>query len=314
MVGGKRKMGKRFTIGTDPEFFLRRDDGKFISAIPFIEGTKEAPKPLASGGNIQRDNVAVEFATIPAVDGKDFVDKIKNTFKDVKKEIPNGCSLEVLPSANFEEDELDHEEAKRFGCDPDYDAWELKENEAPKCKDATLRTCGGHVHVGKADGDGNDFLTDPYGKIAVVRVMDSIHGVISVILDNSKAAITRRKLYGKAGSHRPVSKESGGFYDGVEYRVLSNFWFKSPQLVMLIDSLTFDALKIVRELDYERLVADIGEERICEIINKGLIEDAYKVLEDFIKPLLSKNSLYYLEECMANIENYDFKKEWELEV
>jgi len=307
-------MAKKFTIGTDPEFFLRRKDGKFISAIPHISGTKEAPKPLASGGSIQHDNVAVEFATVPATDGKDFVNKIKATFRDVKKEIPAGCTLEAIPSANFELDELDHEEAQRFGCDPDFDAWEIKENEAPKCEDATLRTCGGHVHVGKADGDGNDFLVDPYGKIAVVRVMDVIHGVISVILDNSKAAIVRRKLYGKAGSHRPVVKEAGGYYDGVEYRVLSNFWFRSPQLVMLIHSLTTDALRVVREMDYEGLIADIDGTRVCNIINEGIVKDACKVLEDFIRPLLSKDSLYYLEECLANVENYNFKREWELEV
>jgi len=307
-------MVKRFTIGTDPEFFLKRKDGKFISAIPHIKGTKEVPKPLANGGNIQHDNVTVEFATVPAINGKDFVDKIRLTFMDVHKEIPADCSLEALPSANFDEEELQHEEAKRFGCDPDYDAWELKENEPPKCKDTTLRTCGGHIHVGKAKGDGNGFLRDPYGKIAVVRIMDALHGVISVILDNSKAAITRRDLYGKAGSHRPISKDAGGYYDGVEYRVLSNFWFKSPHLVMLMDSLTSDVLKIVRELDHEQLIVDIGGERICGIINKGLVEDAYKVLEDFIKPLLSEDSLYYLNECVANIKNYNFKKEWKLEV
>lgn len=168
--------------------------------------------------------------------------------------------------------------------------------------------------MGKADGDGNDFLVDPYGKIAVVRVMDVIHGVISVILDNSKAAIVRRKLYGKAGSHRPVVKEAGGYYDGVEYRVLSNFWFRSPQLVMLIHSLTTDALRVVREMDYEGLIADIDGTRVCNIINEGIVKDACKVLEDFIRPLLSKDSLYYLEECLANVENYNFKREWELEV
>lgn len=307
-------MSKRFTIGTDPEFFLKREDGKFISAIPHIKGTKEAPEPLENGGNLQYDNVAVEFATVPAVDGPDLVEKVRTAFKDVEKKIPPKCSLEASPSANFDEDQLDHEEALRFGCDPDFDAWKLKENEAPKCEDPTLRTCGGHVHVGKAEGDGNDFLIDPYGKINVVRIMDAVHGVISVILDNSEAAIVRRKLYGRAGSHRPVIKEAGGYYDGVEYRVLSNFWFKSPQLVMLIDSLTSDALRIIRDLDYTQLITDIGEERICNIINKGLTEDAYKVLEDFIRPLLSEDSIYYLEECMSNIENYNFKKEWQLEV
>jgi hypothetical protein len=308
-------MAERFTIGTDPEFFLRRDeDGKFISAIPHINGTKEVPETLENGSNLQYDNVTLEFSTPAAINGEDLVNKVRDAFKDVKKKIPAECSLEAMPSANFEADELEDDEAQRFGCDPDYDAWKLRENEAPRCEDPSLRTCGGHIHVGKADGDNNDFLLDPYGKIDVVRLMDAVHGVISVILDDSEAAIVRRKLYGKAGSHRPVIKEAGGLYDGVEYRVLSNFWFKSPQLVMLMDSLTGDVLRMVRDLDYKRLITDIGEERICEIINKGLVKDAHKVLEDFVRPLLGEDSLYYLKECTTNIKNYNFKKEWELEV
>jgi hypothetical protein len=304
---------KRFTIGTDPEFFLKDKNGKFLSAIPFINGTKQRPEELESGGSLQYDNVAVEFSTPPANNGSDLVEKVRNTFKDIRKKIPAECTLEVQPSANFDEDQLDCDEARAFGCDPDYCAWELMENEAPRGAESTLRTCGGHVHVGKADGDGNDFLLDPYGKINTVRMMDAVHGIISVVLDNSEAAVIRRKLYGKAGCHRPVIKEAGGLYDGVEYRVLSNFWFKSPQLVMLIDSLTHDVLRIIREMDYLQLLTDIGEERIREIINKGVVEDAHKVLEDFIKPLLSKDSLHYLDECTANIKNYDFNKEWEME-
>ena len=304
---------KKFTIGTDPEFFFRREDGKLISAIPFVEGTKEKPEPLPSGGNVQHDNVAVEFATEPATDGKDFVEKIRNAFKDVGYKVPEGHNLDVSPSANFEEDQLEHPESKRFGCDPDFDAWELAMNEPPECDNPNLRTCGGHVHVGKAEGDGNDFLLDPYGKITVVKLMDIFHGITSVILDSSPEAVERRKLYGKAGCHRPVSLEGDGLYDGVEYRVLSNFWFKSPDLVMLVHSLTEDVLNFIREGDYERLIEDIGEERIKDVINKGIVEDAHKVLEEFVRPLLSENSTYYLEYCMENMEKYDFKKEWKLE-
>ncbi len=306
--------GKKFTIGTDPEFFFRREDGKFISTIPFVHGTKEEPEPLPSGGNVQHDNVAVEFATEPAKDGKDLVKKVRNAFKDIMDKIPEGHSLDISPSANFEEDQLDHPEARRFGCDPDYDAWKVEQNDPPECDDPSLRTCGGHVHVGRADGDGNDFLLDPYGKIDVVKVMDIFHGIISIILDSSPEAVERRKLYGKAGCHRPVSIDSGGLYNGVEYRVLSNFWFKSPDLVMLVHSLTEDVLRLMREGDYNSLIEDVGEERIKDIINKGIVDDAYKVLEDFVNPLLGEDSTYYLKQCIENIEKYEFKKEWELEI
>lgn len=309
-------MTKRFTIGTDPEFFLRRKkDGKLMSAIPHIKGTKEEPQPLPQGGNVQYDNVAVEFATDPAVDGKDLVNKIGNAFKDILVTIPEDHELVVKPSAEFEDDQLEDEEAQRFGCDPDYDAWVPAMNEIPFSENKNFRSCGGHIHVGKADGDNNDFLVDVWGKINTVKIMDIFHGFISVLLDNSPEAIGRRELYGKAGCHRPVIKDMGGHYDGVEYRVLSNFWLKSPELVMLMDSLTQDVLGVLRENKHDALIAAVGgEEKVKHIINKGVVGEAHEMLEKHVKPLMSKDSMHYLDRCMENIKTYNFKKEWQLEV
>lgn len=309
-------MKKRFTIGTDPEFFLKKKEcGKLVSAIPYIKGTKENPESLPSGGKLQFDNVAVEFATVPATDGKDLVDKIRETFKEVLVRIPEGHELEVKASANFDDDQLDCDEAQEFGCDPDFDAWIPAENDPPTCTNLNFRSCGGHIHVGKAEDDGNDFLIDDWGKICLVRIMDSIHGLISVILDNSDEAIDRRKLYGKAGCHRPVRLDSGGLYDGVEYRVLSNFWLKSPELVMLMDSLTQDALKLVREEKHDELIEAIGgANTVQKVINEGLTDRANEALDKHIKPLLSEDSIHYLGSCLDNIKNYNFAKEWQLEV
>ena len=79
----------KFTIGCDPEFFLReRKSGKLISAIPHINGTKQEPHRLPLGGNIQRDNVAVEVATDPADSQQKFVDSISNTLKEAIKLLP----------------------------------------------------------------------------------------------------------------------------------------------------------------------------------------------------------------------------------
>jgi len=309
-------MNRRFTIGTDPEFFLKRkSDGKLVSAIPHIKGTKDEPEKLPSGGQLQHDNVALEFATAPAVNGMDLVAKIQETFKDVLVKLPEGHELIAEPSANFDDDQLQCDEAQAFGCSPDYDAWIPKENDPPTCPDSNFRSCGGHIHVGKVEGDDNDFLLDPWGKIRLVKAMDSIHGIISVILDNSKEAIDRRRLYGKAGCHRPVMKDCGGQYDGVEYRVLSNFWLKSPELVMLMDSLTTHALKLVREeAEWELIECIGGGDEVQRIINEGLVDRAQIAIEEHIKPLLSQDSLHYLEACLANIKNYNFVKEWKLEV
>ena len=134
-------------------------------------------------------------------------------------------------------------------------------------------------------------------------MMDLVHGIISTVLDNSEAAIKRRKLYGKAGCHRPTSY-------GVEYRVLSNFWMKSPQLVMLMDSLTQDVLRFIRDKQAEGMIEEIGEKTIKNTINKGSVSKARKIVDNYLRPKLSKDSIHYLDECLKFIELYDLKKEW----
>ena len=133
----------KFTIGCDPEFFLRhRESGKLISAIPYVEGTKYEPKPLPKGGNIQRDNVAVEVATDPASNIDTFVNAIRNTLTEAVKTLPQDTEIVALPSANFDTSELDHPEAQAFGCDPDFDAWEICENEKPCANGLKLKPLG----------------------------------------------------------------------------------------------------------------------------------------------------------------------------
>lgn len=298
----------RATIGTDPEFFLRnRESGRLVSAIPHIKGTKSTPDPLPGGGNVQRDNVAVEFATDPAINGEDFVAKIGQAFKDVYDKLPPGHDLEVLPSATFDTDQLQHPEACEFGCSPDFNAWKMEMNDPPEPHNDNFRSCGGHIHTGHVEGDGNEFLLEIPGKARMVKMQDTFHGVISTVLDRSSAAIERRQLYGKAGCHRPTDY-------GVEYRTLSNYWMKSPFLVMLIDSLTQDCLRLIREQRDDALINNIGEDEIQNIINEGKIEDAEKVLEVHLRAHLSTDSKHYLDECIAKIDDFDFKKEWKLEV
>ena len=301
-------MKKKCTVGADPEFFLKRkDNGKYVSAIPHIQGTKRKPQLLKSGGNVQRDNVALEFAIDPAVDGDDVVNKVRNAFKEIRGLIPEECDITADPSADFDEDQLAHEEAQRFGCDPDYCAWDIRVNDPPICDNPSLRTCGGHIHVGHQHGDGNEFLHDPMGKITLVRIMDAIHGIASVLLDSSEKAIERRKLYGKAGCHRPTEY-------GVEYRVLSNFWFKDPNLVMLMSwYLVQDALRIVREMNPEKIIDTSGKDRIRRTINEGLREEAEDILENNIKALLSEDSIHYLDICMKrNGKHKSISEEWGL--
>lgn len=299
----------KFTIGCDPEFFLReRKSGKLISAIPHVSGTKYEPMTLPKGGNIQRDNVAVEVATDPASNMDMFVQNISNTLSEAVKTLPKNTEIIAVPSAHFPEDQLQHPEAKLFGCEPDYDAWSVSINEPPAgASENTFRSCGAHIHVGTDGNDENAFLLDHQGKLLMVRTMDCIHGIISAVLDSSKEALDRRQLYGKPGAHRP--KEYG-----VEYRVLSNYWLKSPVTVMMMYSLTNDALRIVREGKAEALINEIGEDEIRTTIMNGNIEVAMKIVETSLLPRLSQDSIHYFNEALAKVkvDDMDFHKEWKL--
>lgn len=302
------KVKPKFTIGCDPEFFLRqRQSGKLISAIPFVKGTKEEPMRLPRGGNIQRDNVAVEIATDPAASAEEFVANVGATLSEAVCTLPKETEIVALPSACFGAEELQHPEALRFGCDPDYDAWAVAENDPPCAADASFRSCGAHIHVGTTGDDENAFLMDFDWKLQMVRVMDCVHGVISTILDSGQEAIDRRQLYGKPGAHRPKDY-------GVEYRVLSNYWLKSPVTVMMMYYLTQDALQICRDKRHEALIEEIGEDRVREVISSGNVGEARRIFEENLKPVLSEDSLGYFEEALSKIEenDMDFHQEWNL--
>lgn len=299
-----------FTIGCDPEFFVKeRATGKLISAIPFIKGTKHEPELLPKGGNIQRDNVALEVATDPAETMTQFVTNISQILEEAVKKLPVGHEIVATPSANFDEDQLTHPDALMFGCDPDYDAWKRCDNTRPYAKDPTFRSCGAHIHVGTTGEDENAFLLVFEKKLEMVKIMDCLHGVISTVLDSSKEAVDRRILYGKAGAHRP--KEYG-----VEYRVLSNYWLKSPITVMMVYSLTQDALKICREDKANELIAVMGEDEVQSVINKGKPRVAMKMIENHLLPILSEDSTHYFNEAFKRIKAKDlnFHTEWKFDM
>lgn len=297
-----------FTIGCDPEFFLRnKETGRLISAVPYVKGTKWEPKLLPCGGNIQRDNVAVEVATKPVANLENFVKAIESVLKEAIRSLPPETEIVAIPSARFDPGELETPEAREFGCDPDYDAWSKTINERPNAKDVTFRSCGAHIHVGTTGEDENTFLLDFEGKIKTIQAMDCVHGIISTVLDYGRDAVERRELYGKAGAHRPTSY-------GVEYRVLSNFWLKSPMTVMLMWSLTNDVLDIVRENKLEVLIQALGEQNVQRVINEGDADVAMAMIEHTILPLLSDNSRFYFNEALAKVRKNDmnFHKEWGL--
>lgn len=296
-----------YTIGTDPELMLTKN-GRYVSAIPYTNGTKDSPELLPSGGSVSYDNVNLEFNTLPALTHPEFIWNVGTVLKDLKAYLPDDVKMAFVSSANFPRKELKHKDAKEFGCSPDYNAWSGTVNRMPrKAARSTFRSAGAHIHVRHIKESGHfGFLLHEMGKQRTVFAMDITLGMASTVLDYNEASIARKKLYGKAGCYRATE-------GGVEYRTLSNYWIKSPNLVHLMHLLTDFALTIVATDQVEIFTMQLGgPHNIQRIITEGDAEMATVFMEQFLIPRMPKDTQELYWKCFLECDDYNPEKEWEL--
>ena len=208
------------TLGADPEFFLRDSrSGMVVPAIGLIGGTKGKPLPIPGipdeGYGMQEDNVMVEYNIPPATRVSRFATSIV-TGREAIVDFVRTKQPHLEPDTGhcarlFGRNQLDHVQAKVFGCSADFDAHQqgaalpapdpLKLAEGP----GAWRFAGGHVHIGY-ESEVPDFVA--------AALADLYLGLPATALDKQGV---RRTLYGSAGRFRPTPY-------GIEYRTLSNFW------------------------------------------------------------------------------------------
>lgn len=238
-----------FSIGCDPEVFV--GDTIPRSVIGKVGGTKEFPMPLPIGEGfcVQEDNVAMEFNIPPSYSKQEFVSNIVKATDFLENNIAaaNGWRFDKRSAIQFAMEELDDPRAFVFGCDPDYNAWTGRINPRPHSDDRTLRSAGGHVHIG--------WDSIKLNKRRLIRACDLFLGVPSVLMDNGEL---RKQLYGKAGAFRDKSF-------GVEYRTLSNFWIFDPKLVEWVYSSTERAL----EAALAKMPVEQERDNILQAINNN---------------------------------------------
>ena len=252
---------KEIKIGADPELFLRDQAGKYISAIGRVGGSKEKPKKIDRLGHaVQEDNVMVEYNIKPAVTAEDFVRSHRFVLQYLREKLPEFI-LDFSASAEFTPDQLENPKAFVFGCDPDYNAWTMTINPPIKTDGVTLRTAGGHIHVGYKKPEIEN-------QVALVRSMDLFLGVPSILLDPDKR---RRERYGKAGAFRP--KEYG-----VEWRVGSNFWIRDEKMMEWAFNSTRAAVAFLN--GGGKITDNLGK-RIQTTINKGDEAEARAICKEF---------------------------------
>ena len=240
-------------MGADPELFLSKN-GKIVSAIGKIGGTKEHPIPVKELGNgfaFQEDNVLVEYNIPPAKSYQTFFENnemMLSFLNDKVKRLDPEYKLLKKASGCISEEDAQNPLAHVFGCDPDFNVWTMKPNPRPFNPNPLFRTGGGHLH----------FAIKCSNAMAVrfTRGLDLYLGTWSVTVDKDKE---RRTLYGKAGAMRRKPY-------GLEYRVLSNFWVDNLSYIKTIWDLANHAWRATLS---QRSVIDLFGKDSVEIINSS---------------------------------------------
>lgn len=253
----------KLLLGADPELFMRDNSGMFKSVFGILPGTKEAPHKVERGA-VQVDGMAAEFNIDPAATAEEFVLNLTTVMKTMEGMLPFG--LVATPVAEFGAEYMSTrvEKETELGCDPDFNGWTQSVNTPPDAA-KTFRTGAGHVHVGWGEGFSKEDPKHFAACCAIIRQLDFYLGLPSMFYDSDTQ---RRELYGKAGAFRAKPY-------GVEYRVLSNKWLASEDLMKWVFRTTVRAIEDMRA--GKRLVEKYGD--IQDIINTSNMAAAKAIID-----------------------------------
>lgn len=276
--------------GTDAEVFLTQN-GKPVPVCGLVGGTKENPKPvpeLGDGYAVQEDNVMLEFNIPPASDSKAFSDSIGKMLNHITSEMQKRkLQIEYQSSMHFSPEQLQSEQARRFGCEPDYCVWTRSVNsivrDTPTLE--SLRTAAAHLHVSYKYNDG---APEIYDQEMVVKMFDTMIGAPGIA---RWPDITRRALYGKCGAFRPKPY-------GIEYRVLGNEWIKTDEDRRWVFNRAQIALHMLNSYSENtiRAMFKTGSSGIHKAINEGNISWS---------DVFEENVLYFVKKKLANQDLID---------
>lgn len=261
-------------VGADVEVFVAdKATGEIVSAENHIKGTKQDPfvfDPENPHFATSLDNVLAEFGIPPATNSEEFYAFLQKSLNFIDATLPQELCTAIQPAAYLDERWLKTRQARRFGCEPDFNAYTLTCNERPFAENKTLRSAGGHVHLGYEDAAVfNPFTYAPDEERAnLVRLLDLYLGVPSVLVEPDNE---RKNLYGKAGAFRPKKY-------GLEYRTISNFYLKTKELTCWVYDQVIAAVKALNE---GFLITDGLAANIQATINTNDAVTANYLIKDF---------------------------------
>lgn len=224
---------RNFLIGGDVECFIQDKETKeIVSAEPYVRGSKHMPfnfDPSNPFFSTSLDNVLAEWNLIPTLDKDTWLLSFEKCLGYINDNLPPTLCTANIPSAHLQPEYLQSENAKRFGCDPDYNVWERSINPKPRGA-KSLRSAGFHVTIG---------YEEPTISVSeeLVKACDLYLSVPSVLMEPDNE---RKRLYGKAGCFRMPKF-------GVEYRSLSGYYAANRELQGWVFENTLKAIQFVND-------------------------------------------------------------------
>lgn len=279
-------------FGGDPEFFIGRKTGnktyEVKSADLFLP---PKTKKLLAGRNskVFFDGVQAEINPYQNGCNEAFIGNIQSCMMSVWNEVyksgmfkkPSDILLLPYATVPITKDTLKgrDKECMRFGCAPDYNVYDNEKRiKYPSGKNHMLRYSGGHIHYGFESASYSKFFSDAGNMSDAVVTLDILLGLPCVGFSHDKGERLRRKLYGRAGSHRIQAH-------GLEYRVLSSFWMASPILASLITKMGRNALSVVYSRQFKNLMDRVGNiNEVRNIINDVDRVKARKFYSNVVMP------------------------------
>lgn len=255
-----------FTVGADPELFIYdTSKQKIISSDGIIPGEKGDPyrsEDMPEGFGLEVDNILGEFNIPPCTSKEQWLNNInymKDYIRNFVKKVNPAYDILSVASAYIDEDQLQSDVARLFGCSEDYNVYTERVNEKPNGAFTNLRSTGCHIHFGYSK-------PTIAASFKMLKYFDMYLGIPSVTLDPDTE---RRSLYGKAGCFRLCTY-------GFEYRVLSGRFIATDELI------SFMWNGVIKAVDaYNNEVPLLPKEQVQDVINNSKVDDAKQLCEKF---------------------------------
>jgi Phage phiEco32-like COOH.NH2 ligase-type 2 len=287
-----------FTIGSDPEFMVfDLSKKKIVSSLPLLPD-KEHPIDLGEGILVYADNILAEAKFPPARTKAEFIGSFRNAFQRLERHLGNNFNIAPVTYHVYDEVELSDKKSWEIGCTPSYNGYTERENPIIKFKDGT-RTGSAHIHIG------NQKLCNFDVRHQAVRLLDIFLGVASVIFEkDGEPSRTRRRYYGSAGEYRPTSY-------GLEYRVLSPYVLRNPELIRLVYDLVDFTMSIIEGGDEIQSTLDLVDPKAIQYaINEADLPLARRIFSEVAGSVGMPVSLFRRVKPTYNVR--DFHKNWQI--